>query len=220
MRENEGKVLVSEKALRELLVALNGPPHYLAEIQALRSPPFDGDNCINILINEFNTHVETISVPKYECHKLDTDEVVRFYEQDFYMLSNFSSFAVHFDGKLFPTSEHAYHYQKFVHNPGTQNLILEAASAHDAFQLAERYKEFRRKDWDDKKESVMYHILVAKVDQHEYVRRKLLATGDRLLVEDSWRDNVWGWGEKRDGQNLLGKIWMKIRQELRQQENN
>lgn len=60
----------------------------------------------------------------------------------------------------------------------------------------------------------MKRILQHKVDQHEYVKRKLMATGDRILVEDSWRDDVWGWGENKEGQNLLGKLWMEIRQEL------
>ena len=61
----------------------------------------------------------------------------------------------------------------------------------------------------------MLDILRAKVQQHEYVRRKLLATGDRELVENSWRDDFWGWGPNRDGQNKLGKLWMKVRAELR-----
>jgi predicted NAD-dependent protein-ADP-ribosyltransferase YbiA (DUF1768 family) len=61
----------------------------------------------------------------------------------------------------------------------------------------------------------MSNILRLKLAQHEYVRRKLLATGDRDLIEDSWRDDFWGWGPNRDGQNMLGKLWMEIRAELR-----
>jgi hypothetical protein len=64
------------------------------------------------------------------------------------------------------------------------------------------------------KVDVMRDILRAKVAQHEYVRRKLLATGDRELIEDSWRDDFWGWGPNRDGQNMLGKLWMEVRAEL------
>ena len=61
----------------------------------------------------------------------------------------------------------------------------------------------------------MRQILEAKVSQHEYVRRKLLETGDRYLVENSWRDDFWGWGLKGDGRNELGKLWMKIREEIK-----
>ncbi|MNT41703.1 Swarming motility protein YbiA [compost metagenome] len=73
----------------------------------------------------------------------------------------------------------------------------------------------RRPDWDDVKVNTMRSLLRAKANQHEYVRRKLLATGDRILVEDSWRDDFWGWGPNRDGQNMLGKLWMEVRAELR-----
>ncbi|WP_411543268.1 NADAR domain-containing protein, partial [Escherichia coli] len=48
-----------------------------------------------------------------------------------------------------------------------------------------------------------------RADQHEYVRRKLLATGNRCLIENSWRDDFWGWGPNRDGKNMLGTLWMK-----------
>lgn len=154
-----------------------------------------------------------------EHHKLDTDTQVFFYEQDYYVLSNFAAFRLQWAGHDFDTSEHAYHWEKFPAQ--TQNAIaarvwiMSAKSAHEAFKLAERFKAERRADWDDIKIGVMKQILFAKADQHEYVRRKLLATGDRELIEDSWRDDFWGWGPNRDGQNVLGKLWMEVRKELR-----
>lgn len=150
-----------------------------------------------------------------ETHKLDTDTQVFFYEQDFYVLSNFSAFRLYWGGRNFDTSEAAYHWSKFPNYKDIRSQIMLAQSAHDAFKVAEKNKEFRRPDWDAVKFDVMLKILREKADQHEYVRRKLLATGDRELIEDSWRDDVWGWGPNRDGQNMLGKLWMKIREELR-----
>jgi len=44
----------------------------------------------------------------------------------------------------------------------------------------------------------------------------LLTTGDRELIEDSWWDSFWGWGADQRGQNMLGKLWMKLRAELRE----
>lgn len=154
-----------------------------------------------------------------ECHGLDTRARVCFYEQDFYVLSNFSAFRVGFGSRTFDTSEAAYHYQKFLGDSSEllfiRDKILGAESAHEAFKIAEANKKFRRSDWDDVKLDVMRRVLRAKVDQHEYVRRKLLATGDRELVENSWRDPYWGWGPNRDGENMLGKLWMELRAELR-----
>jgi ribA/ribD-fused uncharacterized protein len=155
-------------------------------------------------------------------HKLDTDSHVFFYEQDHYYLSNFSAFRLQWDDVRFDTSEHAYHWEKFrddtnapAHCSKVQRMIYDANSAHEAFKIAERHKADRRADWDDVKVDIMRQILRAKVDQHEYVRRKLLATADRELIEDSWRDDYWGWGPNRDGQNMLGKLWMEIRAEIK-----
>ena len=156
-----------------------------------------------------------------ELHGLDTENEVFFYEQDFYVLSNFSAFSIKWQGRRFPTSEHAYHWEKFA--PGTKeehglyvrDHILMAESAHEAFKMAERWKPLRRADWDDVKLEVMLGILRAKAAQHEFVRRKLLATGDRKLIENSWRDDFWGWGPNRDGNNWLGFLWMEVRAELR-----
>jgi ribA/ribD-fused uncharacterized protein len=147
--------------------------------------------------------------------KLDNARQVFFYEQDFYVLSNFSAFTLQWKGRRFDTSEAAYHWEKFEDNYTLLRRQIEtAASAHEAFKLAERNKHCRRPDWDDLKVGIMLDILRAKAEQHEYVRRKLLETGDRELIENSWRDAYWGWGPNRDGQNMLGKLWMQVRAEL------
>ena len=158
-----------------------------------------------------------------ELHGLDTEKEVFFYEQDFYVLSNFSAFTLYWKSKyeglshLYRTSEEAYHWEKFNHlaGRGVQELLQDARSAHEAFTLSQKHKALRRPDWDDVKMDIMRDILRAKAEQHEYVRRKLLATGDRTLIENSWRDDFWGWGPNRNGQNMLGKLWMEVRAELR-----
>jgi hypothetical protein len=160
---------------------------------------------------------------RIECHGLDTPERVCFYEQDFYVLSNFSSLEVEWAAAgVFKTSEHLYHWLRFVTRDGfydgklpnveaVANLVRKARSAHDAFKIAQTNKHLQRPDWDDVKVGMMRKIIRAKAMQHEYVRRKLLATGNRELVENSWRDDFWGWGPNRDGQNMLGKLWMEVR---------
>lgn len=156
-------------------------------------------------------------------HGLDTDERVCFYEQDFYPLSNFSAFTLRWKMIRFDTSEATYHWEKFreqgdlfdARRISVMSQIRESPSAHEAFWIAHVNERFRRPDWDAVKVDVMREILRAKVEQHKYVHRKLLATGTRELVENSWRDAFWGWGPNRDGQNMLGKLWMEIRAELR-----
>lgn len=144
-----------------------------------------------------------------------SDTRVGFYEREFYPLSNFSSFELEWRGFRFATSEHAYHWFKFSGDLPIQEVILSTISAHDAFRLAQKYKSRRHPDWDQVKIDVMRDILKAKVEQHEYVRRKLLETGERELVEDSWRDDFWGIGPNGDGKNMLGKLWMEVRSAIR-----
>lgn len=150
-----------------------------------------------------------------ELHGLDTETHVFFYEQDFYVLSNFSSFSLEWCGYRFPTVEHVYHWLKFIDSNDLQQAICDAKSAHEAFKIAQDNKARRRRDWDDVKVPLMRNLLRAKVREHEYVRRKLLATGNRTLVENSWRDDFWGWGADGCGQNWLGRLWMEVRAELR-----
>ena len=149
-----------------------------------------------------------------ELHGLDTESQVFFYEHDFYVLSNFSAFSISWRGRLFPTSEHVYHWEKFDGHQDIQHQIKHARSAHVAFKLAETFRHNRRFGWDEVKVEVMRGILRSKARQHEYVLKKLLATGDRELIEDSWRDDFWGWGPNRDGQNMMGKLWMEISREF------
>lgn len=99
-------------------------------------------------------------------------------------------------------------------HPTIAHEIYIARSAHDAFKIAEQHKD-KLGNWNAVRLDAMREILRAKVEQHEYVKRKLIATGDRELVENSWRDSFWGWGENRDGKNMLGKIWMEVRNEIR-----
>jgi conserved hypothetical protein, ribA/ribD-fused len=159
--------------------------------------------------------------PQRKHHKLDTDKQVFFYEQEFYVLSNFSSFSLLFRGEQYATSEHAYHCQKFTdrcdRDGSIRRWIKDAPSAHEAYKRADLHYKDRRPGWEELRISIMHEILRAKVEQHEYVRRKLLETGDRELIEDSWRDPFWGWGQNKDGQNMLGKLWMDIRAEIRAQ---
>lgn len=145
---------------------------------------------------------------------LDNEKQIFFYEHEFYVFSNFSSFAIEWKGKLWPTSEHAYHSEKF----DDQNLkeeIRNSLSAHDALGLAKANIEKYRSNWDEVKLGIMKEILRAKVEQHPYVKKKLLESGDKELIENSWRDDFWGWGPNKDGANHLGRLWMEIREEYK-----
>lgn len=138
-----------------------------------------------------------------------------FYGSEFYCFSNFSSFTLNWKGNLFMTSEHAYHWEKFNtgKTPYIQWLIMSAPSAHAAYKIAAEHKDLQISNWNDIKVDIMYDIIWQKFIQHPYVRKKLNQTESKEIIEDSWRDDFWGWGMEQDGRNELGKIWMRVRRE-------
>ena len=145
-----------------------------------------------------------------------TGKVVGCYEREFYVFSNFSSFQVEWRGRLWPTSEHAYQAAHFFETaPDFAERIREMRSAHEAFKFAKSNTLKVVKNWEDIKIGIMEDICRHKLNQHPYVREQLLNTEDVLIVEDSPVDSFWGWGPDRQGRNELGKVWMKLRTELR-----
>lgn len=144
---------------------------------------------------------------------------VLFYEPEYYMFSNFSAFSIFWRGFLFPTVEHAYQWMKYEgqiddRGAGAAAAIRCARSPYRASLVGARCKSLRREDWDKVKVGIMEELLREKIRQHSYVKKKLIETGDRELIENSPVDDFWGSGPSQTGQNMLGKLWMKIRQEL------
>ena len=144
------------------------------------------------------------------------DEVIGFYPREFYPFDNFSSFKVEWNGYLFSSVEEAYQAASFMgSDEELVDKIKKSHSADEAQRIAYANRDKRREDWDDVKVSIMEELLRLKIEQNPYVKKKLLQTGDYMIVEDSPKDDFWGWGPNRNGQNNLGKLWMKLREELK-----
>lgn len=138
---------------------------------------------------------------------------IYFYNQWYDVLNNFSANAVEIDGVLYPTSEHAYQAMKYT-DPEGKELIRRAPSSLLAKVVAKTYQAARRSDWNTVKLDVMESILRIKLAQHEEVREALIRSGSEEIGEDSPTDDFWGIGANGNGQNHLGKLWMKIRDEI------
>ena len=148
--------------------------------------------------------------------KLETSgKIIGCYEREFYCFSNFSSFSVKWKEKVWPTSEHAYQAAHFFKTaPALAQKIYKAKSAHEAYKIAKANTNKAPENWHGIKTAVMEDIVRHKLKQNPYVMRKLMQTGKRYIVEDSPKDSFWGWGLKRNGRNELGKVWMKLRDEV------
>jgi len=125
----------------------------------------------------------------------------------------FSAHNVEYKGVLYQTAEHAYHSQRY-----TDQKILEeianARSAYIAWQTSQKYKSQQISGFEEQKFKIMEDICRAKVQQHEDVKEALIESGEDVIVKN-YPDAIWGIGMDGSGRNEMGKIWMRLREELR-----
>jgi ribA/ribD-fused uncharacterized protein len=115
------------------------------------------------------------------------------------------------------------------HDKETQRQILATTSPHEQKSLGRLTADFTHESWDEVKSAVVVAGNIAKFRQNPKLKGKLLATGDRLLVEAASRDRIWGIGytakhamsfREHWGENRLGKALMEAREHLRQEDEN
>ena len=125
-------------------------------------------------------------------------------------LSNYYDCDVIVDGLLYSNSEAAFHAQKCtLREEQYQFMRLNPAEAK---RLGRRVK--LRSDWELIKSQMMYAVVKAKFQQNPLLKKKLLDTGKATLIEgNTWGDRYWG-QVNGEGKNMLGKILMRVREEL------
>lgn len=138
---------------------------------------------------------------------------INFFEGPYGVLQPDSPHPVMIDEKLFPTAEHAYQASKFT-QPVIIEQIREADTVSLAQQIAHANRENRVVDWSELKVKNMEHILGEKARQYPEIRDLLRRSGSAFLGEVSPTDHFWATGINGDGENWLGRIWMKIRDNL------
>lgn len=136
--------------------------------------------------------------------------MIKAFKGKYYFLSNFYEVPVTWEGVTYQNNEAAFQSAKVV--PSERKAFAELNSS-DAKKLGRQVS--LREDWETVKNDVMYEVCKAKFTQNEDLKEKLLATEDELLEEgNTWGDKTWGTVDGV-GENRLGKILMRIREELR-----
>lgn len=139
-------------------------------------------------------------------------------------LSNFFMRPITYKGKVWPSVEHAYQVRKSLLEE-EQESIRAAAKPGKAKRLGGKKELHLRPDWEDVKVEIMREFLWRKFTQHPDLGRRLLQTGEAILIEGNlWHDNIWGdcaceHCRDLEGQNLLGKLLMEVRERLRRRED-
>ena len=150
----------------------------------------------------------------------DSTGAIYFYNRDepYYEFTNFYERSIFLDGLTWRTTEHYFQAQKFVGTP-YMAVIQDMQRPRDAFDLSRKpsVSPWVRNDWEKVKCDVMLKALLAKFTQHEDLKKRLLSTGNRHLVEHTSNDSFWGDGGDGSGKNNLGRLLMQVRQALGQQ---
>ena len=126
---------------------------------------------------------------------------------EYYFLSNFYNAPVEYEGILYTNNEAAFQSAKLKNKNLRTNYIYNGMKYNFATLDPSTAKKFGRhlnlrSDWEEVKFDIMYELLL---------------TGNEELVEgNTWGDRIWGKCNGK-GQNNLGKILMRVREELRNQ---
>lgn len=131
-----------------------------------------------------------------------------------------------FEGQHYRTAEHFMMAEKARLFDGCLlEHILEAKTPAEAKKLGRQVKNFENSIWESKRFEIVVQANLLKFGQNEALKAFLLATGDRILVEASPVDKIWGIGmavnhpevenpSKWEGLNLLGYALMEVRSQL------
>lgn len=130
------------------------------------------------------------------------------FKGDNFFLSNFYIAPVYYQGIRFENNEAAFQAAKC---PDRMRDFC-GLNPQAAKRLGRHVK--LRSDWEKVKYDVMYQVCKAKFLQNPDLRSKLIETENAELIEgNTWGDKVWGVCDGI-GENHLGKIIMRIRDEL------
>lgn len=105
--------------------------------------------------------------------------------------------------------------------------ILKADKPSEQKELGRQVKNFVQGTWEKSAIDIVTRVNVAKFSQDLELKKQLLDTGDKILVEASPVDKIWGVGmavgdkdiedpSKWRGKNWLGEALMRARKEIRE----
>lgn len=131
------------------------------------------------------------------------------------------------DGITYTTAEHYMMAGKtrLFKDEEILQKILNATHPNDAKKLGRKVKNFTPELWNAHKFEIVLEANYAKFSQNEALKEYLVNTKDRIIVEASPVDSIWGIGLAADspnatnptkwkGHNLLGYVLMEVRDRL------
>lgn len=119
------------------------------------------------------------------------------------------------------------HEQQQQQHPHILDIIMNEPDPFLQKVLGRKVPNFNEQLWEVHRYAIVKSGTYLKYTQNEALKKKLLETGDRELIEASPIDRIWGIGfstekavenKHRWGLNLLGKALMEVREILRRED--
>lgn len=129
------------------------------------------------------------------------------------------------DGREYNCCEQYMMYKKALlfGDNDTAKQILATTNPQQIKQLGRQVKHFDENVWNEVKFDIVVEGNTYKFSQNENLKKILMKTNKKIIVEASPYDAIWGIGfaekdaiknEHKWGENLLGKAIMKVRDGL------
>ena len=128
----------------------------------------------------------------------------------------------------FNSSEQAFMYYKakLFKDEESAKLIMKSIDPAKQKGLGKHVEGFNGNVWDQNKDRIMYEVVLAKFQNNPLLKKRLLDTGNKTLIECNPSDPYWGIGlglqetdiwnqSKWKGENKLGQILGIVREELK-----
>ncbi len=168
--------------------------------------------------------LESVGVKMSNKNYYETDKYVFFYGS-FY--SQWAMRSMVIDGETYNCCEQFMMTEKakLFNDLESVNKIRSVSDPATQKSLGRKVKNFNKDKWEEVARDVVFKANYAKFTQHEDLMKKLLATGDKIIVEASPWDRIWGIGMRASdpgitdpknwrGTNWLGEAIMAVRKVL------
>lgn len=144
-------------------------------------------------------------------------------------LSNWYLSEFTIDDIAFSSMEQYMMYEKAIlfHDQETAKKILQKDNVAEIKALGRTVQNFDDTVWGQSREEIVYKGVFEKFRQNPELRKRLERTGEEVIAECAVKDRIWGIGlsmkdedrfcvDRWKGQNLLGKILMDVRKDIKQ----
>jgi len=158
----------------------------------------------------------------------ETDTHIYFYGS---MYSQWAMRDIEIDGTTYNCNEQYMMAEKarLFNDEDSLKKIMNASKPSDQKFQGRKVKNFDKYKWEAIARDVVYKANLAKFTQHEDGKKQLLGSGDKIIVEASPYDCIWGVGLRATdpkildsnnwrGTNWLGEAIMKVRENIKKQE--